>query len=437
MNSLWAVVEVTSSALWVAECFRRSGDMPLHVLARYPYTNCAESTLLAQGDRIRDLFLEFLKPDCARVPTELPSVLPPVPNLECLVLATRCRPFEDGRPMVDLAHRVPLFPHPPLCLRMLIVKNQCWFPAIPYDRLTHLYISQGTPVDFRSLLTLFGHCTALEKLIMVDVYLAATHQIPVDYTVALPALRLMTLGINQSRMLMRYLLRAVVLPSTAILRIFGREALRALSGLDPFPSPPFTRNFDTLVIESGASGCTIQASGPSCGLLLDFGKTYSPPVVKLAEHVLLSLLPYSSIRHLALRGEYSHQLIFRAMPSLTSVLLIDCGPEVSLVDLHLHDHWVASAIEVAISQFPQVEEMEVWTATPAVIRVLKASWLPSHKKLSVYHPPLEDAYNKRLVDPQVVSRSDMPYLTFHEVGPTEQPAMDLPGIRPVEHAYGW
>ncbi|KAI9065061.1 hypothetical protein FKP32DRAFT_531564 [Trametes sanguinea] len=437
MASLWGVVEVSSSAPWAAECFCRSGNMPLHVLARYPFANTSESTLITQGNRIRDLFLELLKQDSARVPVELPNDLPPVPNLECLVIATRCRPFEDGRPMVDLAHRVPLFPHPPLRLRMLILKNQCWFPAIPYDRLTHLYISQGTPIDFRSLLTLLGHCTALEKLIMVDVYLAAANQVPADYTVSLPSLRLLTLGINQSRMLMRYLLRALMLPSTAILRIFGREALRALSGLDPFPSPPFTRNFDTLVIDSSPAGCTVQASGPSCGLLLDFGKTYSPPVVKLAEHVLLSLIPFSNIRSLTLRGEYSHQLVFGSMPSLAYVRLIDGGPEVSLGDLHIHDPWVGSALEVGISRFPQVSEMDIWTATPAMTRPIKPSWFPSLEKVAVYHPALQNALNQHLISPEAVRESNFPHAVYQQVDPAEQPALDLPGIRPVVHAYEW
>ncbi|KAL7283845.1 hypothetical protein ACG7TL_003285 [Trametes sanguinea] len=411
--------------------------MPLHVLARYPFGNTSESTLIAQGDRIRDFFLELLKQDSARIPMELPNDLPPLPNLECLVIATRCRPFEDGRPMVDLAHRVPVFPHPPLRLRTLILKNLCWFPAIPYDRLTHLYISQGTPIDFRSLLTLLGHCTSLENLVMVDVYLAAANQVPADYRIDLPSLRLLTLGINQSRMLMRYLLRALVLPPTAILRVFGREALRALSGLDPFPAPPFTRSFDTLVIDSNFAGCTVQASGPSCGLLLDFGKTYSPPAVKLAEHVLLSLIPFSSIKRLTLRGEYSHQLVFGSMPSLTSVCLIDSGPEVPLGDLHVHDPWVSSALEVGGSRFPQVSEMEIWTATPAVTRLLTPSWFPSLGKVTVYHPPLQNQMNQHLVTAEAVRQSNCLHTAFQQVDRAEQPTLDLPGIRPTQHPYEW
>ncbi|KAI0326006.1 hypothetical protein GY45DRAFT_1230796, partial [Cubamyces sp. BRFM 1775] len=316
MAALWTVIDASAGPS-VHPYFERSGNMPLHVFARYPLDNTTETPLASQGDRIQDLFLEFPREHRSVVPTELPAFLPHSPNLECLAIATRCRTFEDGRPIVDLAQRPRLFPYPPPRLTMLILHNQSWFPAIPYDRLTHLHISQGTPIDIRSLLTLLGHCTSLEKAVFVDIYIANARQVPEDFRVELPRLRLLALAINFSRLSMRYLLRGLVLPPTVTVRITGSEAVRALAGLQPFPDLPFAASFDTLIVNH-ASGCwNIQASGPTSGLLLGGGTS---AVTYLTGDVLRSLVPLANIKRLIVRSDRAVVTfaVLSDMPSLVS-----------------------------------------------------------------------------------------------------------------------
>ncbi|KAI0351560.1 hypothetical protein OH77DRAFT_1506502 [Trametes cingulata] len=301
--SFWTLVDASQPRSWPLACLERSGDMPLHVFLRYPLDSLTDLPLTSHGGRIRDLFLEFPRDRRALVPTELPAFIPAVPNLECLAIATRCQTFEEGRPMVDLDLSPPLFPEPPLRLRMLILKNLCWYPSIPYEQLTHLHISQGTPVDLHALLTLLRRCTALEKLVLADIYLANSRNIPDDDVAELPRLRLLTLGINQSRLSMRRLLRTLILPPTVTVRISGSEAARALGDLSPFPVLPFTATFDALSVDRSAEGLVIQAAGPSSGLLLDFGKGYASMLVSVLQHVLPSLVPFDNIKRLNIRGD--------------------------------------------------------------------------------------------------------------------------------------
>ncbi|KAI0647633.1 hypothetical protein C8Q79DRAFT_1009701 [Trametes meyenii] len=442
MASFWTTIDA-SSGPWALEYLERAGGMPLHVALRYPLDKTTEVPLSAHSEQIRDLFLEVPRQHCGLVPTELPAFVPDAPNLETLSIATRCKTFEDGRPMVDLAESPQLFPRaPPPRLRTLILKNQCWFPAAPYERLTHLHIAQGTPVDLAALLGLLGRCAALQQLVLVDVYLANARQVPDDRAVALPRLRTLTLGISQSRMSMRFLLRLLVLPPTVILRIAGPEAVRALGDLHPFPHFPFTTAFDRLYVERSAAGLVIEAAGPpsrpagaSTGpaLLLDFAASYAQST-KPVTALLPSLLPIAHIKRLTVRGSRC-DLATEALPPLPALecaTLIDDGPADGPPSAALND-----ALDAGKARFPHLAALEVWSPRrlPRCLPRLPFV-LPKLKKVTFCHvapgsvggPPPGDEF----------LRDSIPDVVFRTVSHArDMPPRGFPGVRPPGHVYDW
>ena len=436
MAALWTVIDASAGPS-VLPYFERSGNMPLHVFARYPLDNTTETPLASQGSRIRDLFLEFPREHRSIVPTELSAFLPHSPNLECLAIATRCRTFEDGRPIVDLAQRPQLFPCPPPRLTMLILQNQSWFPAVPYDRLTHLHISQGTPIDIRSLLTLLGHCTALEKAVFVDVYIANARQVPEDFRVELPRLKLLALAINFSRLSMRYLLRGLVLPPTVVVRITGSEAVRALAGLQPFPALPFAAGFDTLIVDH-RSGCwNVQAAGPTSGLLLGCGTS---TVTYMTAEVLASLIPFANIKRLIVRSDRAVVTfgVLSVMPSLSSLCIIDHDrPDPLRADDDVQPWHVGAALRKTMARFPDLSELEVWSKRSPIDC---ANDIPNElvdlRRLTIHHMHLEEDVAHSPIEMESV-RNRFPTATVQLVEAKEGPNVDLPGIRPAHHANDW
>ncbi|KAI0374584.1 hypothetical protein BV20DRAFT_960703 [Pilatotrama ljubarskyi] len=432
--SFWTLVDASHSTSWASACIERSGDMPMQVFLRYPLDSITETPLASHGSRIRGLFLEFPRDRRAVVPTELPDFIPAVPDLEYLSIATRCRAFEEGRPMVDLDRSPPLFPQPPPRLRMLILKNLCWYPAIPYEQLTHLHISQGTPVDLRALLALFRRCLALEKLVLADVYLANSRQMGDDDTVDLPHLRLLTLGINQSRLSMRHLLKALLLPPTVVVRISGSEAVRALGDLLPFPALPFTADFDTLYVDRSPDGLVIQAAGPSpSGLLLDFGNGYASMLVSVLQHLLPSLIPFKNVKRLTVRGDrwdLALQLL-SSMPSLQSVRMVDTAAPAE------GEQWMVKGIYGVQERAPQVGQLGIWSPRRELASVLRlASSLFHLEKLAFSHIAGEKCDGPPLDRESLWESIPIPDLDCVVVDPADVPVWDLPGIRP-RHPYDW
>ncbi|KAI0672635.1 hypothetical protein C8Q78DRAFT_668923 [Trametes maxima] len=445
MASFWTTVDA-SSGPWALECLEHAGSiMPLHVAFQYPLDKTTEVPLPAHSQQIRDLFLEVPRQHCGLVPTELPAFVPDAPNLETLSIATRCKTFEDGRPTVDLAKPPQFFPHPPPRLRTLILKNQCWFPEVPYERLTHLHIAQGTPVDFSSLLGLLGRCTALQQLVLVDVYLANTRAVPDDRAVALPRLRTLTLGISQSRMSMRFLLRLLLLPPTVVLRIAGPEAVRALGNLHPFPHLPFTTAFDRLYVERSPAGLTIEAAGPPSAsasaaagpaLLLDFGAPHTQPTQPVAA-LLPSLLPIANIKRLTVRGTRC-DLAMAALPPLPALahatLIEDSDPDASdsATPMALND-----ALNAGTERFPHLAALEMWSLRrlPSCLPRLPFV-LPKLKKVTFCHvapgsvegPPPGAEF----------LRDSIPDVVFRTVSHArDMPPKGFPGVRPPGHVYDW
>ncbi|KAI8982934.1 hypothetical protein BD414DRAFT_537942 [Trametes punicea] len=439
MASLWTVIDA-SSGPWASACFERSRSMPLHIFASYPLDKTTVASLASQESRIRALFLFLPSPYRSSTPMDLPAMLPPVPDLECLVLETQSRNFEEGRPMVDFTQLAQLFPRPPPRLTMLILKNQCWFPAIPYDALTHLHIAQGTPIDACSLLTLLGHCTALEKLVIVDVYLANARQVPEDYTVELPHLRLLTLGINQSRLWMRYLLKGLKLPPTVIVRISGAEAIRALTQLQPFPTLAFTATFDTLVVDCGPKGWIIQAAGPSSGLFLDLGQCSAARMVDFWSGPLSSLVPFKRLTRLVLGyTRPNFPLPFKSMPSLVSASIVLHSLPDSPMDTELVAQRLGVVLRTDATCFQWVSEFELWSSSSGLSCVREVGFLfPRLKKFTFYHPGSDDLDDVLAAEWAELQES-MPNhdVVLRSIGGTDEPMLALPGVPPVYHAYEW
>ncbi|KAH9848916.1 hypothetical protein C2E23DRAFT_937200 [Lenzites betulinus] len=458
MATFWTVID-THHAPWATTYFERSGTMPLHLYLRYPPENTMETPLISQGPRIRDMSIELQKKHDSIIPLQLPMYLPAVPNLECLTIVTRSRPFEEGRPMIDLDHCPPLFPAEPPRLRTLILKGQCWFPAIPYEQITHLHINKSTPVDLTVIIGLLRRCVSLEALVLADVYLAHARTVPDNCSASLPRLRLLTLSITQSRLSMRRFLPCLRLPTTDItVRILGREAGRALADLHPFPTLPFAAHLDTLTLDAPGPdlrGLVLQAHGAAAnvGLLLDLGDSYTSAAHALGKTVLPVLLPYGSITRLAMRAprcDVVAQLLPAHLPALTSVRVVDAaGPSVT-------DALAGKAVGVALRDVadiaPQTAEAELWSprAELGVSHPAPAGARPSAlfnlRRFTLCH--VRGAGDRDGVLPagmgeraEELARSVA--ASVEEVECRMVDAADagkfinLPGVRPSGHAYSW
>ncbi|KAI0771081.1 hypothetical protein BD413DRAFT_476605 [Trametes elegans] len=424
LAAFWTVINV-SAGMQTAPWFDRSGTMPLHVFARYPLDSTTESPFGLHSERIRSFFLAIPPEHRTAVPTELPAFLPAARELECLVIATRCRTFDEGRPMVDLARPVPLFPAPLPRLRMLILKNPCWVPAVSYGTLTHLHISQGTPLDLGALLDLLARCASLEKLVFADVYLAGSRNVFATRTVSLPRLRLLVLGIHNSRLWMRMLLRTLVLPPAVAVRIGGAEAVRALSDLRPFPHLPFTDDFDALAVDHSArAGLVIRASGPAGSrLLLDLGPGYVSMLGSLKTIVLPALVPFARIRHLEVCADRVDVALqpLPDMPALERLALVDRA-EPTGADR------VAAALKEAAARAPDVAELELWT--------------PRYELECVHQLPHTLAHLRRFVlvhtSPGAAPAAPPGVEHLRDwIRHVEFRAADAPGMGPPQDLYAW
>ncbi|TFK93209.1 hypothetical protein K466DRAFT_650023 [Polyporus arcularius HHB13444] len=437
MASLWTVIDEfchDSSSSFLA----RSGEMSLQVYVKQTLCRDAGRTLIPHGARIRDLHLSIPRERRSVIPSTAPEFPFDAENLERLCIVTDARPFDESRPNIDLDMSPVLFPGPTPRLKMLILRGMCWLPVIPYSILTHLHITQGTPVSLVTLLAFLGRCTALEELILVDIYIGRASGVPMDHAVALPHLRMLVLGINQSHLSMRRLLQYLLLPAAVTLRVNGVYAFRALSDLRPFPKLPFTSGLDTLSIDHTIGRLVIRASGPSSMLLLDF-KEYPIASHDHAIHLMKSLIPFDSIVDLRYRSHTLHArlavhlLADEPMSSLAKLSFVDVGdvPIVTEALAERRDAYV-HAISAALERSPNLQELQLWSADAE---------FPSRLALRVSAPSLRTLVFHRSGNSGAVSDLD----TLPDQAKNAQmcsclecePPMTIPGVDPVHHIYEW
>ncbi|KAI1791743.1 hypothetical protein LXA43DRAFT_1137586 [Ganoderma leucocontextum] len=330
-GALWTRVDAHAPGSPCAAAFlARSKAAALRVHAPFPASPFLRTTLASHAARLHSLTLTLPAEERSTVPSAsgddtAPALPFAAPNLELLVLTTECDPFDDRRPLLDLHAPSPLFLLGPAGgtprLRRLLLRNMCWVPLVPLERLTHLFLTEGTSVPLPALLSFLGRCAALEVLVLADVYVdvaaaGGAHAPPPDQ-VALPRLRRCTLGIGGALLNMRRVLAHVVFPEDATVRVIGGRAFHALSHLQPFPDLAFARGLDTLSVDfaphcagggsgggcagrsgggGGGGGVVIRAAGSGTGrqpgLLLDF-PTYrgTPAECELMRGLMRSLVP--------------------------------------------------------------------------------------------------------------------------------------------------
>ncbi|KAI0697306.1 hypothetical protein C8T65DRAFT_743229 [Cerioporus squamosus] len=437
MASLWTLIDEfshDSSSAFLA----RSGDMPLQVYVKQTLCHDAGQTLIPYGPRIRDLHLNIPKERRSIIPSTT-SVLPfDAQKLERLCIVTEARPFDESRPNIDLDMSPVLFPGPTPRLKMLILRAMCWLPAIPYNNLTHLHITQGTPVSLITILGFLGRCTALEELILVDIYIGSATAVPLDHAVSLPHLRMLVLGINQSHLSMRRLLQYLLLPSTVTLRVNGVYAFRALSDLRPFPKLPFTAGLDTLSIDHTRGRLLVRASGPSSALLLDF-KEYPIASHDLAIHLMKSIIPFDNIVDLrywshTLHARLAVHLLADAhMPSLAKFSFVDGGADVPIPVEPLagkREEYV-HAISCALDRSPNLQELQLWSGDAELpSRLALRASAPSLRTLVFHYRGKADAVSIDVLRQQA---EDARMCSCTQC----EPPMKLPRVDPVHHIYEW
>ncbi|RPD56430.1 hypothetical protein L227DRAFT_553667 [Lentinus tigrinus ALCF2SS1-6] len=437
MASFWTVIDEfshDSSSAFLA----RSGDMPLQVYVKQTLCRDAGHALVPHGPRIRDLHLSIPKERRSVIPSTT-TLFPFDPkNLERLCIVTEAMPFDDSRPNIHIDMPPVLFPGPTPHLKMLILRSMCWLPGIPYSNLTHLHMTRGTPISLITLLTFLGHCTALEELVLVDIFIASATAVPLDHAITLPRLRMLVLGINQSHLSMRRLLQYLSLPSTVTLRVNGAYAFRALSDLRPFPELPFTASFDTLSIDHASRHLVVRASGPSSALLLDF-KEYPTASHDHAIYLMESIIPFDNIVDLRYRSHTVHAqlavhlLADAHMPSLRKFSFVDAGdvavvPEPMLERREAYVHAISRALE----RSPNLAELQLWSADAAFpLRLGLRTSAPSLRTLVFYCSGTTDevldmdAFHQQAQEAKVYSFSQC-----------EAP-LTIAGVDPVHHIYEW
>lgn len=389
MASLWTVIDEFSSAS-SSVLLARSRQMPVQVYIKNMLSRSTGNALVAHGHRIRDLYLSIPKEHRSAIPSSVPEFPFDAMNLERLSITTDARPFDESRPIVNLDLSPALFGQPTPRLRMLVLRNMCWLPDISYGNLTHLHITQGTPVSLVTVLTFLGRCTALEELILVDIYIASSAAVPLDHAVTLPRLRTLVLGINQSHLSMRRLIQYLILPPTATVRVTGVYAFRALSDLRPFPHLPFTETFDTLSVDHSFGHLVVRASGPSSALFLDF-KDYPLSSSEQAIYLMQSIIPFGNILDIRYRAHVHHArravhlLGDSHMPSLKKFCYIDTHDASTIPDAWADRREAyMNAISQALERAPQLSNLELWSVDDDFPSRLTLSDCASLKEL-VFH----------------------------------------------------
>ncbi|KAH9900778.1 hypothetical protein C8Q73DRAFT_218392 [Cubamyces lactineus] len=453
MAAFWNVIDMTIPQ-WALACFERSEGAKLDVFSRYPLYGTVGMPLGTHSARIRELFIEIPYEHRSVVPTELPAILPPVPNLECLTLLTHGDRWPGGRPIIDSAPRPRIFPYPLLRLTKLVLKNPCWIPGgIPLGTLTHLHISEGTELPLQSLLAFLGQCVSLEKLILTDLRIADALAVPDNLSVELPRLRLLTLGVTIARYSLGCFLRSVVLPLNFVVRIFDVDG-GMLGDMEIGPSEPlpFSVDFNTIVIERCYRGITIQAgvwtstgsSTRASALFLQYqGRRYESQQ-ELAHHLLAPLIPLHQIQYITIAGECCDLTmnLLPCMPRVSVLRIVEPASESR--DSRFAAGRLRTALGLATVRFPGSVAFEIWTRRRrASIRLPLAKIKQTYYQIAV--PQEEGEHRGDTVLRELENDGSVPQ-EHHEGGGGDgwkvvevlnEPVVDLPGLRPARHPYDW
>ncbi|KAI0748750.1 hypothetical protein C8Q80DRAFT_1121088 [Daedaleopsis nitida] len=416
MASLWTIIDEFSSAS-TTEFLARSGEMPIQVCIRNFLGRSVGGSLRPHESRVRDLYLNIAKGHRSVIPSSFPELPFDPVHLERLSIVTDARPFDESRPNIDLEVSPVLFGQPTPRLTKLILRNMCWLPVISCETLTHLHISQGTPISLDTLLMFIGRCTALERLVLVDIYIANSTAVPLDHAVSLPHLRTLVLGINQSHLSMRRLIQYLVLPPTVTVRVTGVYAFRALSDLRPFPKLPFTETFDTLSVDHAFGRLVVRAFGPSSALLLDF-KDYPLSSADQAVDFMKAVIPFENIADVRYRAHVLHArravhlLGDMPMPALKRFAYVDTNEGSAIPDAWADRREAyMTAISQALARAPRLAELELWLVF-------------HYRGKTEEMPDLADAVKAQVED--VVVRSC-----------ACEPPLRIPAVDADRHIYEW
>ncbi|EJF66351.1 hypothetical protein DICSQDRAFT_177677 [Dichomitus squalens LYAD-421 SS1] len=390
LGCLWNLIDEGSSEATSA-FLARANTAPLQAHITYAANRLVGVDLIPQSKNIRNLFLTISQNDRSTIPSGNPEFVFNAPNVECLSLTTKCSPYDDRRPLIDLHSPCELFSQGLPRLRRLMLRNMCWIPAAPYEQLTHLFITEGTSIPLVALLGFLGRCSALETLVLVDVYIASSSAVPHDHRVALPRLNRLTLGIGGALLSMRRVLQYVVLPPTATLRVMGSKAFHALSHLQPFPELAFTKGLDRLSVDfaphahadaggrtgnAGTGGVVIRASGSPSeggagpGLLLDF-PTYrgTAQEAESLEQLMRSLIPFErlvEVRYRVCRGQKPlHLLGEGCMPALRVFRLVDVTQAGSAEEEEAARKALVDGVAQCLRGCSGLEQLEIWNRLAA------------------------------------------------------------------------
>ncbi|KAI0326004.1 hypothetical protein GY45DRAFT_1329499 [Cubamyces sp. BRFM 1775] len=369
MASLWSIIDMSSDLPWSLGCLERSGNAPLDVFLQYPLNERQCAPLLSQGHRIRALHLDIPRPYRAEIPTDLPMFLPTVPNLESLLIATRCYLWDGEQPPLDLADCPLVFQNPPPNLKKLVLYSPCWFPGgIQLHQLTHLLISCNMSCDRHSLLALIRQSPLLEQLILAEVFIDGPDE-PSSGTapmIHLPRLRHFTLRVDNTVSTAHCMLEHLQIPSTATVRIVGREAFHVFEVMMP-RSFPFTEKFNTLVVEGTHSHVAIEATGPSSGLVISISKNQHSTSIYdqgFARGILAWLIPCKNIKSVTIssvRCDRALELLPESLSPLT-LRLMDRGSY--SFDPRFEEMKIDSykALLRGIARFQEVTELHIWSS---------------------------------------------------------------------------
>ncbi|KAI0326005.1 hypothetical protein GY45DRAFT_1374307 [Cubamyces sp. BRFM 1775] len=443
MAAFWTIVDMSSGSAWSAACLERSKEAPLSVFLQYPLDAAQYLPLATRGHRIRDFFLDIPREHRAVFPTELPTILPAVPNLECLSIVTRCYIWDSDRPALDLERRQIIFPDPLPKLTRLVLKGPCWVPdGVPYHQLTHLHISQGMPLDLLSFLAFLGRCLSLEKLVLDDISIRSFENLSDDCipTVELPALRLLTLGVDQSSQAASYVLENIHLSSPVTLRIIGVFAIDVLK--DTRLHLPFTGTFDTLVIECTGEYMAVQAAGPHSGLLIhSVGTRYHWANVRETGEALRKaldrVLPCRNIKRVTIDSsacDATMRFLPDALSPVTLRLVDRCvQPGKGAQKERLHDMSTSG-----VSRFLDLglTELEAWSMND-LLSPLPPIAPGSLRKYTFYHVRVAGSEESKLERHAMVEPPSHPGVDLRFVDNASWPKLDLPGVRPPCHLYDW
>ncbi|KAH9910782.1 uncharacterized protein BXZ73DRAFT_83198 [Epithele typhae] len=251
MAEFWTTIDESHQALQ-DEFLRRSQDTaPLTVLL--PDIRQNGSLLAAHAHRIRDLFMKLGS-------DRQPQLAFSLPTLECLTMTGKDR-FPTHRIAADSQDYISIFPSDPPRLRVLVMREALWFPAIAYGALTHVHIDNSRLRSLTSLLNILAVCApALQYLTLVNISISDGGALVPPSLVELSRLQRLVLGQAVEGPHFHFglvpLLRYLTLPPSAVIHITGGSsmltALESVSKLSASPALAGIAECTALTLETCA-----------------------------------------------------------------------------------------------------------------------------------------------------------------------------------------